>query len=212
MQIDIFSDTVCPWCYVGKRRFEAALAERPDLKPSIVWHPFELNPDMADEGMDRDEFFTQRFGSTEKIEAAHVTLRSLGEGLGIPFDFEKCTRMPNTARSHALIFWAQQQGLANAAVEALFKAYFVEGRDTGDHEVLADVAASIGLDRELVAARLESDYDLEAIRAVSRRARDLGLSGVPCFIINRKHAIVGAQEPEIFLDLFVRAEDEESAA
>lgn len=212
MQIDIFSDTVCPWCYVGKRRFEAALAERPDLKPSIVWHPFELNPDMADEGMDRDEFFAQRFGGSEKVEAAHATLRNLGESLGIPFAFEKCTRMPNTARSHALIFWAQQQGLGNEAVEALFKAYFVEGKDTGDREVLADVAAAIGLDRELVAARLMSDYDLEAIRAVSRRARDLGLSGVPCFIINRKYAIVGAQETDIFLDLFVRAEAEESAA
>lgn len=212
MQIDIFSDTICPWCYVGKRRFEAALAERPDLKPSIVWHPFELNPDMPAEGMDRDDYFMQKFGGTDQIEAVYAPVRAAGDAVGIPFAFEKRVRIPNTARSHALIFWAQQQGRGDAMVEALFNAYFVEGRDIGENEVLADVAAAAGLDRELVTARLMSGYDLEAIRVVSRRARDLGLSGVPCFIINRKFAVVGAQDPDIFLDLFVRAEAEESAA
>lgn len=211
MQIDIFSDTICPWCYVGKKRFEAALAQRPDLNASVVWHPFELNPDMDEEGMDREEFYREKFGEGDKREAMRANLVNVGDAIGIPFAFEKSTRIPNTARSHALIFWAQQQGRGNEVVEALFKAYFTSGQDIGDIEVLSDIAASAGMDRELVNARLESDYDLEAIRAVSRRAKDLGLSGVPCFIINRKFTVVGAQDTDIFLDIFVRAEAEDGA-
>ncbi len=208
MHIDIFSDTICPWCYIGKRRLEEALAERPDIHPVITWHPFELNPDMPAEGVDRDDYMAMKFGDRDRAEKIYGPIREAGEALGIPFAFEKRTRIPNTARSHTVIFWAQQMGLGDAMVEALFQAYFINGRDIGDHDVLTDVAAAVGLDPDLVSARLDADYDLEAIRAVSNRGRQMGLSGVPCFIINRKFALVGAQPSEVFLDLFVKAEAE----
>lgn len=206
MQIDIFSDTICPWCYIGKRRLEEALEIRPNLDVSIFWHPFELNPDMPVEGMDRNQYVIAKFGGSEKANEVYRPIREAGESLGISFAFGKGARIPNTARSHALIFWAQQEGMGTAMVEALFRAYFLCGRDIGDTKVLIEIAEAEGMDRELVEARFASDFNLEEVRAVSDKMRSIGLSGVPCFIIDRKYAVVGAQDRSVFLDLFDKIE------
>ena len=206
MQIDIFSDTICPWCYIGKRRLEEALEVRPNLEVAITWHPFELNPDLPLEGVDRAAYIAAKFGGDDKADEAYGPILEAGRALGIPFAFEKRMRVPNTARSHAVIFWAQQEGVGNAVVEALFQAYFTRGMDIGNPAVLADIAESEGLDRELVEARLAAGFNLDEVRAVSEKARGVGLSGVPCFIIDRKYALVGAQESAVFLDLFDKIE------
>lgn len=200
MRIDVFSDTICPWCYVGKKRLEAALAERPDIKAEVVWHPFELNPDMADEGMDRADYLATKFGSAEKSEEIYASVRAAGDSVGIPFVFGP--RVPNTARSHTLIFWAQQENVGPAVVEALFQAYFLDGADIGDIDVLADIAETCGMDRDVIYDRLLRGEDLDGVKAVSERCREMGMNGVPCFIIERKYALVGAQPNAVFLDLF----------
>lgn len=206
MQIDIFSDTICPWCYIGKRRLEEALEIRPNLDVSIFWHPFELNPDMPAEGMDRDSYFAGKFGDLDKVEAHYRPIREAGANLGITFAFEKAPRIPNTARSHALIFWAQQEGMGTAMVEALFDAYFRRGQDIGDARILTGIAEAEGMDRELVEARFASGFNLEDVRAVTDKMRSIGLSGVPCFIVDRRYAVVGAQDSSVFLDLFDKIE------
>ena len=217
MDIDIFSDTICPWCFIGKRRLERALAERPQPDLTIHWRAFQLNPDMPAGGMDRGRYLEQKFGGASNAEAIYDQVRAAGESEGIDFAFERMKRTPNTIDSHRLIRYAanaapQGQGRQDAVVQALFDAYFLRAEDIGDPEVLAAAAAEAGLDADETRAFLASDAEAEAVRAEDKSARQAGISGVPCFIFNGQHALAGAHAPEVLFQLFDLANQEDAEA
>ena len=198
--IDIVSDTVCPWCYVGKRRLERALAAKPDdIKVMVGWRPFQLNPDMPEDGMDRRDYLEAKFGGKEGAKRVYSAIEEAGKTEGLPFDFGQMARQPNTVDSHRLIDFAGHQGKQDEVVEALFQAYFIDGRDIGSVDELVAVGVGAGLDEATLRAYLETDEDADRIRAEDAMARQMGVQGVPCFIINRKYAISGAQDPAVFL-------------
>jgi predicted DsbA family dithiol-disulfide isomerase len=208
MKIDIVSDTVCPWCFIGKRKLEAALAARPDLDVDITWHPFQLHPDMPEGGADRKEFTAKKFGGMERAKEIYENIRIAGEAVDIPFQFSKIKRSPNTLDSHRLIRWAYTAGCQDELVEILFRRFFIDGEDIGDHKVLIAAAEEAGMDWELVAELLAKDADKQLVSDEDMRVRQMGISGVPFFILNDKYAISGAQDPDAFLAAFERiAED-----
>ena len=209
MKVDIVIDTVCPWCYVGKRRFDRALQLRPGLALEVGWRPFQLNPAMPSEGMDRRSYIVEKFGGAERARSVHDTIARIGAEEGIDFNFKKIDRIPNTVDSHRLTRFAAEHGLQSEAISALFAAYFCDGRDIGDREVLADVGTGVGLDRDDVAAYLAGDADIDTVLAEDDLARRLGVNGVPCFIVNRKYAVSGAQSPEVFAQVFDLARQDE---
>ena len=211
MEIDIFSDTICPWCFIGKRRLERALAERPQPDLTIHWRAFQLNPDMPAEGMDRQRYLEVKFGGEANAKAVYDNVRAAGETEGIDFAFEAMTRTPNTVASHRLIRHAGESGQQDPVVQALFDAYFLRGEDIGDLDVLTAAAATGGLDGAAARAFLESDAGAEAVRAEDRAARQAGISGVPCFIFAGRHALAGAHPPEVLHQLFDLAMQEEAA-
>lgn len=212
MQIDVVSDTICPWCYIGKRRLERALAVSGGAHAWIGWRPFQLNPDMPVEGMEREVYLAKKFGSRERVERVYAPIVEAGREEGIAFAFDRMKRTPNTLMSHRLIRIAGKMGRQNEAVDGLFRAYFEEGRDIGDLTVVSDVARDAGMDRDEVHAYLETDADLDRVRAEDAFARELGIQGVPCFIIDRRYAVSGAQEPEAFAEIFKRVQAEAAAA
>ena len=201
MQIDIISDTICPWCFIGKRRLEAALAQRPDLDPTIEWHPFQLNPNTPVEGLSREEYMRLKFGGKDYPKGFADPIRTAGESTGIDFGFERMARVPNTVRSHRLIYWANQEGKQDALVEILFRTYFLDARDIGDPEVLVEAAAEAGMDADTVRTKLDRGDDDAAVRSLDEHVRGLGITGVPTFIINHEYALQGAQEPSAFLQV-----------
>lgn len=202
MRIDIVSDTVCPWCYIGKKRLERALAQRPDLDVEIGWRPFQLNPDMPAEGVDRATYLAEKFGGRERAKNIYQRVIDAAAGEGIAVDFDAMTRTPNTLASHSVMRWAAEAGVQHLFAEILFRRYFTEGQDIGDHAILADAAAEAGMDRARVLADLAAGRDRDTVAAEDQLARDMGISGVPCFIIDRKYAISGAQDPAYFLQVF----------
>ena len=212
MDIDIFSDTICPWCFIGKRRLERALAERPQPDLTIHWRAFQLNPDMPAGGMDRSQYLELKFGGASNADAVYDQVRAAGETEGIDFAFERMKRTPNTIDSHRLIRHAGQKGCQDAVVQALFDAYFLRAEDIGDPEVLAAAAAEAGLDAEETRAFLAGDAGAEAVRAEDRSARQAGISGVPCFLFNGQHALAGAHPPEVLHQLFDLANQEDAAS
>ena len=196
--IAVFSDVICPWCFVGKRRLERALRET-GTTASIKWLPFELNPDMPPEGMTRAEYRARKFGE-ERARALDANMAEVGREEGIAFAFDRMARTPNTRKAHALIAYAARNGGADALVEALFRAYFEEGRDIGDDEVLADVAAEQGMLREAALAAL-ADPELQAeVLQLEGEAARLGVSGVPFFVLDRRYAISGAQPAQTWVE------------
>src|SRR5262249_5724475 len=209
MQLDVFSDTICPWCYVGKRRLERALAARPQRDLQIRWRAFQLNPGMPAEGMDRKAYVDAKFGGTERARAIYDTVRAAGASEGIAFAFDRIRRTPNTLQSHRLVRFAGGLDRQNETLEALFRAYFIEGRDIGDRAVLADVATDAGLERAEATDYLAGNAEAEAVLSEDALARRAGISGVPCFIFNGRFALSGAQEPEAFFQLFDLAREDE---
>ena len=207
IRIDIVSDAICPWCYIGKRRLERALAAEAPGQIVVGWRPFQLNPDMPPEGMDRKAYLRRKFGS-ETGGPGYKNVLAAGLEEGIPFDFAAMRRTPNTIAAHRLIRRAEAEGRQDATVEALFQAYFTRGADIGDRATLADIAASVGSDREAVVAYLAGDEGEADVRAEDQFARRVGIQGVPCFVVERKYAISGAQPPEAFAEVFaqIRAE------
>lgn len=202
MKVMIVSDTICPWCYVGKRRFERALAERTDVKPVIEWRPFQLNPNMPTEGLDRRAYMRAKFGTDERAEEIYRTIQDAGDDENIPFAFDLISRVPNTIGSHRLISWSLPSGRQDSVVEILFRSYFLSGRDIGDIDVLVEVAAMAGLNETEARAYLSGEKGIEQAQAESSEAHRLGISGVPCFIFDSKYAVSGAQGPEVFLQVF----------
>jgi predicted DsbA family dithiol-disulfide isomerase len=203
--VDVISDAICPWCWVGKRRLEKAVAAVAGThEVAIRWHPFQLNPNMPPEGMERRAYRTAKFGSWERSLELDARLAAVGAGEGIEFVFDKIARTPNTLDAHRLIRLAGGHRVQEAVVEALFKAYFTEGRDISNRGSLLDVAAEAGLDRDRAGAELAGDGGLAEVRAAEGEARRLGVEGVPFFIVNGELALSGAQEPPTFLAAFER--------
>jgi predicted DsbA family dithiol-disulfide isomerase len=191
LTIEIASDVICPWCYIGKRRMEKALALLGDeVKPEIVWLPFQLNPEMPKSGIPRAEYRKAKFGSLERARGLDARVAAEGAGEGIAFAFEKMERTPNTVAAHELIDLAQKQGRAAPVVDALFKAYFEEARDIGDAAVLAEIAAGAGV------AGWPQQADARTVAELEEDVRNLGISAVPTFILGRKVGVSGAHPPE----------------
>ena len=204
MKIEIYSDTICPWCFIGKRRLERALAERPQDDLEITWRAFQLNPDMPAEGMDRQAYLSLKFGGADNARQIYDRVREAGREEAIPFAFEAIAQTPNTIDSHRLIRYAEGHGaeIVEAVVQGLFDAYFVEGRNIGERDELVAVAEAAGLEADAVRAYLESDEAVAPIRAEDNRARQIGIQGVPTFIFNGKYVLSGAHPPEVLHQLF----------
>lgn len=202
MRIDIVADLICPWCFIGKRRLDRALAMRPDLDVQRVWRAFQLNPDVPPEGMRRDSYIQLKFGVGRTGARAQAKMAAAGEAEGIAFAFDRIRRAPNTLQAHRLIAFASAEGLAEPVVEALYRGYFLDGLDIGDIDTLAAVAGPAGLDEAAVAAYLAGKAGTIEVLAEEKRARRVGIHAVPCFILDGAYAVSGAQEPEMFLPLF----------
>ena len=198
MSVDIYSDTVCPWCYLGKRRFELALAGRPQYEPRINWRPFELNPDLPWEGVDRAGFLASKFGDSAQIEASEAALVRHGSAVGLEFRFDLIKRLPNTRRSHLLIAHAARQGLAGEVVERIMQAYFEEGCNIGDVDELVRLGVEAGLSERETRSAMVLRAGQDGVVAAERHAAVLGISGVPTFIFDRQYSVSGAQEIETF--------------
>ncbi|MBX7199725.1 MAG: DsbA family oxidoreductase [Rhodospirillaceae bacterium] len=199
MRIDIVFDTVCPWCFVGKRRFDRALKMRPNLKPEVRYRSFLLNPDLPAGGVDRREYLERKFGGSHQFDRIAEALTYTGRGEGIAFALDKIKRTPNSANSHRLVRLAHTLGRQHEAVEVLFTAYFERGLDIGNVEVLIRLAEELGIERTMAHTHLSGDNDLNAVYTENARMHRLGITGVPCYIFNDGRAIAGAQEPEILV-------------
>jgi predicted DsbA family dithiol-disulfide isomerase len=210
MQIDVVSDTVCPWCFIGKRRLARALAMRPDVPFEVFWRPYRLDPTIPREGVDRRAYLKAKFGDGPRNSAMGDAIRSEGAGEGIAFAFDRIAKTPNTLDSHRLIRWAASAGIQNDMVERLFGAYFLDGRDIGDAAVLTQIAGEAGMDTELVADLLAKDADLALVEREAGLASEMGIQGVPTFIFNSRFMISGARESEILVKIIDRAAQAEA--
>ena len=195
-RLDIFSDPVCPWCYVGKANLDRALAQHPDHPFQIQWHPFQLNPDMPPEGVAKRAYLEEKFGGKARVDAVHDRLREVAHAAGVDMNPDRPQRMPNTLNAHRLIHWAGIEGVQSPVVTALMRAYWVEGRDIGDPDTLADIAAENGMDRDTTLRLLQSDADADDIQSRDRDARHKGVNAVPTFLIARHYVVSGAQPTE----------------
>ncbi len=197
MQIDFISDTVCPWCFIGKRRLARAIAMRPAMDFDVRYRPFRLDPSLPGEGMERQAYLAARFGNDGGVEEAQRVIAAEGAKVGIEFDFAAIRRAPNTLDSHRLIRWAAVTGAQDEVVERLFIAYFENGEDIGDIRVLADIADVCGMDGAQTADMLESDQDRNLVEREDQLAREIGVTGVPAMIFANKVAVSGAREPDV---------------
>lgn len=195
--LSIVSDVICPWCYVAKRHLEQAFALTSSADAfSVTWYPYELNPSMPKDGMDRRSYRSRKFGSWEYSQQLDAQVASAGKSAGLEFRHDLILRTPNTFAAHRLIWFAGQHHLQDAIVEALFRAYFTEGRDVGDITALIDIAASVGIDRAMASAFLRSDADIEEVRQEENNALHHGIEGVPMFILDGQPIFSGARKPE----------------
>jgi predicted DsbA family dithiol-disulfide isomerase len=215
LAIDIISDVVCPWCFIGKRRLEAALelyrASNPAAAaPQVTYHPFELNPDVPREGIARADYIAKKFGA--RGYSAHDRLVQAGKPLGIAFAFDRIERQPNTLAAHALIESARRRGVQGAVKEALMQAFFADGLDLTDTATLVRIAAGAGLDRKEAGAAIADEELRRTVAEEEENARRMGVHGVPFFIFNKRLSVEGAQPPEVLLDAMLEAAKESAAA
>lgn len=215
MQLDVVSDTVCPWCYIGKKRLDEALAIRGFDGITLRWRPYQLDASIPDGGVDRKAYMQKKFGADpDRAKAVGNSIREYGEALGIVFNFDKIEKAPNTLDSHRLIRWAGTAGCQNEMVDILFRRYFTDAEDIGNHDVLVDAAAEAGMDTDIVADLLIRGADRELVAREDATAREMGIQGVPSFVINAKWVIVGAQETPALIRMFDKllAKEAEDAA
>lgn len=198
VKLDIISDPICPWCYIGKTNLDKALTEFPNHPFVIEWHPFQLNPEMPAGGMDRRAYLEAKFGGKDGAVRAYAPVAEQAAKAGAMINFDAISRTPNSIDAHRLIHWAGIEQRQTLMVDLLFKAYFVEGRDISDHEVLADLADTAEMDAAVVTNLLASDADVDDIRARDAHSREMGVNAVPTFIVAHKHAVPGAQPPEVW--------------
>ncbi len=199
VKLDIISDPICPWCYIGKALLDRALAERPRHPFTIEWHPFQLNPEMPRAGMDRRAYLEAKFGGKEAAAKAYAPVLERAAEAGLTIDFAAIERTPNTLDAHRLIHWAGIEDRQTPMAMALFRAYFDEARDIGDIDVLADIADGLGMDAAVVRRLLQSEADLDNIRARDAQFREMGITGVPTFIVGGQHAVPGSQPAELWI-------------
>ena len=197
MQIDIIYDPVCPWCYIGKRHLEQALRLRPSVQATTRWRPFLLNPELPPDGIDRNDYLMSKFGSEGRVRRAYGAIAEAGQSVEIDFAFERIGQMPNSVNSHRLVYFADRQGKADAAVETLLLSYFVNGQNIGDIDVLLKIGRNLGLDVGALGPYLDSDYDVAMVHDENARAHRMGVNSVPSFIFNGEFAISGAQAPDV---------------
>jgi predicted DsbA family dithiol-disulfide isomerase len=212
MRIEVWADVVCPWCWIGETRLYRALEQRPDVQAEVVWRPFQLQPDLPPEGTPWDEVVRTKFGGPERAKAMFAHVAAAGADDGLRFDFDAITSHPNTRNAHRLVLLAQEAGIGREMAAALFRANFTEGRDVGKTGVLADVAAQVGLDRDRVARFIGGDQLGRVVDESQAQARELGISGVPFFVLEGKYAFSGAQPLETFLTVLDRVRSMDAAA
>jgi predicted DsbA family dithiol-disulfide isomerase len=200
--IDIVSDVICPWCYIGKRRLEAAMRQLPEHAFTVRWHPYQLNPTMPAQGMDRRAYRTRKFGTWEKSLELDAQVTAVANAEGLPFALEKIARTPNTFAAHRVLWLAAELGVQDGVAEELFKTYFVDAKDFGERAVLLEAAAAGGLDRERADAMLHGDEGVDEVKVEEAKARKRGVDSVPFFVINNKMAVAGAQPTEAFVAAF----------
>lgn len=211
LTVDVVSDVVCPWCYIGLRRLDDALAQlraaQPVLAVDVRWHPFQLNPDLPREGADRRAYLEKKFGGPERAREIYARIVDAGRTVSIPFAFDAIERQPNTLDAHRLLAWAQARGDGDAAalVETLFRAYFIDGRRIGERTELAALAGEAGFPIAEARRFIESDELMAEVAAADRRSREMGVGGVPFFIFDGKTAVSGAQAPSVLLDAIAKA-------
>ncbi|BBK32095.1 putative DsbA family dithiol-disulfide isomerase [Stella humosa] len=205
MHIDVFSDVICPWCFIGKRRLARALAAESDVSVTLRWRAFMLNPDMPAEGMDRQTYMAMKFGGPAQARRVYDNVLRAAEAEGLELAIDRIPRTPSTVAAHRLIRWATEQGDVDPVLEGLFRAYFQEGRDIGQASELTAIAAAAGLDPDEARAMLARPGGDADIVAEDRSARRIGINGVPCFIFDGQYAVSGAQEPEVFAPIFAAA-------
>ncbi len=212
LRIDVVSDVVCPWCYVGQKRLDSAIAATSGVDVVVNWRPFQLDPTIPAGGMDRKAYMMGKFGSEERLREIHARLESLGAAEGISFDFGAIRVSPNTLDAHRLIRWTGTNGPAiqNAVVRKLFSLYFEQGRNIGDHEILADAATDTGMERAVVASLLAGNADNDAVAEEVATASRMGITGVPCFLLEGKYALMGAQDASVLADAIRQVADAKS--
>ena len=204
--IDVVSDVICPWCFLGKRRLDAALAQL-DLDVFIRWRPYMLDSTIPPGGLDRQDYMLAKFGE-ERLKTIHDPLIEAGRELGVPYDFDAITRTPNTLDAHRLIRWSHTVGLQHEMAERLFMAYWSEGQDVGDRDVLAACAGEVGINAAQIRELLDSEQDVEETKTEILHATNIGVTGVPTFILAQSYALVGAQSPEVLVDAISRVAKE----
>jgi predicted DsbA family dithiol-disulfide isomerase len=208
--IDVVSDVICPWCFLGKRRLDAALSRLDGLDVFVRWRPFMLDPGIPPEGLDRHDYLLSKFGA-ERLKTIHDPLIAAGEELGVPYDFDAITRTPNTLDAHRLIRWSHTVERQHEMAERLFMAYWSEGQDVGDRDVLAACAGEAGINAQQIRELLDSEQDVAETRAEIEHATKIGVTGVPTFILGQSYALVGAQSPEVLADAIGRVAKELAA-
>ena len=210
-QIDVISDVVCPWCFIGKRNLERALEtwreKHPDESPTVRWHPFQLNPQLPDGGVPRKQYLENKFGGPERAKEIYARVITAGKRAGIDFAFDAIQVQPNTVDAHRLMHYAAERGRQDEMAEAIFRRYFLEGADLSNKQTLADIAQQAGMDRDEAIAYLASEADRELIEEQDRRARAIGVEGVPFFIFNQRLALSGAQPPEVIVEAMEKARE-----
>lgn len=201
IRLDIFIDPICPWCHVGKANLSRALADQPQHPFQLLWHPFQLNPDLPAEGVEKRAWLEAKFGGKAPVDAMHERLREVARKAGVDLDPDRPSRLPHTLDAHRLIQWAGLEGRQTEMVDAIFQAYWDEGRDIGDRMVLAQIAETQGMDRMITERLLASDADKDDILSRDRDARHKGVTAVPTFLIAQHYVVSGAQPPELWRDV-----------
>jgi predicted DsbA family dithiol-disulfide isomerase len=209
MQLDVFSDTICPWCYIGKRRLERALKARPQQNLLMRWRAFQLNPGMPSTGMDRQQYINAKFGSADRANRLYQTVTRIGASEGIDFRFDLINHTPSTLLSHRLSYVAATADRQSVMLDRLFAAYFQEGRNIGDPDVLTMLATEVGLPSNLTAEALNDGGQIDLALAGDFQARRQGINGVPYFIFNGRFGLSGAQEPEALFHMFDLAREDD---
>ena len=202
ISIDIYSDTICPWCYIGQSKLQSAIEKCKEQKFSILWRPFQLNPDLPIMGIDRNLYLVNKFGSKEQASRSYAYINKAGLESGIHFQFDKIIKTPNSFASHKLLAIANKFKKQNQIIESLFYAYFIEGLDIGDINILIKIAKQHKIYDDDTLNYLKSDKDKKFLLADESQARSLGIKGVPCYIINKEYVLFGAQDKNKFLEIF----------
>ncbi|MEM7300381.1 MAG: DsbA family oxidoreductase [Pseudomonadota bacterium] len=214
VNIDIVSDVMCPWCYIGQKRMDKALEGLDDVDVKVSWRPFQLDPTLPPEGRDRREYLEKKFGGPERAKAIYQNIENAGLDEGIQFNFSAIGVSPNTLDAHRVIRWAGSagDGIQEKLVTRLFEMFFLEGRNIGKHDVLIEAARDAGMDVSIVETLLPTDSDKEAVQNEIATAQQMGVTGVPCFIVDNKYAVVGAQEPEAIQNVIRQVADAKAEA